>query len=110
VIQDLTVQRNLTITAAQAINASYIDLNEASTTYLNSIGATNAALYNRIVGDFTHLNIAGDILFGNMVSMLIGDAVKSVPGGSITPFTYPNATIAEAISSGTFVLPSAFVY
>jgi hypothetical protein len=85
----------------------YIDLNKASTNYLNCIGPANAALYNRILGDFTHLNIAGDILFGNMVSMLINDALGTK---GIGRYTYPNATIEKAIERGEFLLPSPFVY
>jgi hypothetical protein len=110
VIQDLAPQAALTIAAANAIGAAYIDLNKASTAYLNSIGNSNAQLFNRIPGDATHLNVAGDVLFGNMVSMLVGEAVTSLHGYSLTPYTHPNATIAAAIKSGTFLLPSPFEY
>jgi len=110
VIEDLAPQAALTIAAANAIGAAYIDLNKASVAYLNSIGKSNAQLYNRIPTDGTHLNVAGAILFGNMVSILMDEAVTSLHGYSLTPYTHPNATVAAAIKSGTFLLPSPFQY
>ena len=52
--------------------------------------------------------MAGDILFGNMVSALVVDAVESVHGYSLVEYTHPNETIEAAIKSGKFLLPSAF--
>ncbi|KAF4630277.1 hypothetical protein G7Y89_g7868 [Cudoniella acicularis] len=66
VIEDLAPQRAATIAVATSMNVSYIDLNEASTKYLDSIGSADAATYNRIPTDFTHLNPAGSVLFGAM--------------------------------------------
>jgi hypothetical protein len=74
---------------------------------LNSIGNASAQLFNRILGDATHLNVAGDILFGNMVSMLIDEALRT---DGIRSYTYPNETVAEAITNGKFLLPSPFEY
>ncbi|RAL58149.1 hypothetical protein DID88_002353 [Monilinia fructigena] len=106
--EDLAVQVNATIEVAKSIGAFYIDLNRASTDYLNDIGATNAATYNRIATDFTHLNAAGSVLFGNMVSGLIRNEVGTSSGIDIKTYTKQNATIAADIASGTYILPSGF--
>ncbi|CAD6442356.1 34a3d1d4-a424-4dc3-98f2-38355fdef018 [Sclerotinia trifoliorum] len=108
VAQDLAVQANATIAVAKSIGAFYIDLNRASTDYVNAIGATNAETYNLIPTDFTHMNEAASVLFGNMVSGLIGKSVGSAPGFDIKTYTTPNATIAKDIASGTYIFPSGF--
>lgn len=77
---------------------------------MNSIGDASAQLLNRIPGDATHLNVAGDILFGNMVSMLLDEAFSHLRKGGINSYTYPNETVAEAIGNGKFLLPSPFEY
>lgn len=85
------------------MGVAYIDLNRASTNYVNAIGATLAHTYNYAGTDKTHLNQYGIVLFGNMVSMLIDGAFKD--GGQ---WTVPNATIARDIKSGTYILPALF--
>ncbi|KAJ8065843.1 hypothetical protein OCU04_004947 [Sclerotinia nivalis] len=108
VAQDLAVQANATISVAQSIGAFYIDLNRASTDYINDIGATNAETYNLTPTDFTHMNPAASVVFGNMVSELIGKSVGSALGFDIKTYTTPNATIAKDIASGTYIFPSGF--
>jgi hypothetical protein len=83
---------------------TYIDLNEASTNYVNAIGAADAALYNRIPTDFTHLNGHGSLLFGTMVSHLMTTTTKY--GMEIAQYSFANKTIVAAIESGTFIYPS----
>lgn len=85
------------------MGVSYIDLNLASTNYVNAIGATLAHTYNYIGTDKTHLNHYGIVLFGNMVSMLIDDALKDG-----RQWMMPNATIARDIKNGTYILPTLF--
>lgn len=106
--EDLAVQANATIVAAKAVGALYIDLNRASTNYVNAIGATNAATYNLDADDFTHLNSAGSVVFGNMVSGLIDKAVGASQGLDIKKYTTPNATIASAIAAGKYIYPTGF--
>jgi hypothetical protein len=81
VVEDLADQRAATIAVAKSIGISYIDLNEASTKYLDAIGSANAATFNRIPTDFTHLNPAGSVVFGDMVSFLLTSTTKA---GSIS--------------------------
>ncbi|CZR65678.1 related to acetylesterase [Phialocephala subalpina] len=104
VIEDLSQQRSATIAVASSIKAAYIDLNEASIKYLDSIGATDAATYNRIPTDFTHLNPVGSVLFGDMVSWLITSTTKY--GEVVGEYTSPNRTVVEAIKTGTYIYPS----
>lgn len=90
-----------TIVAAKAIKASYIDLNKASVAYLEAIGLENATLYNLVEGDFTHLNAAGSVVFGNIVSGLLGKL-----GKEFRKYTVEDAKIAAAVRAGKFILPS----
>ncbi|QSZ36344.1 hypothetical protein DSL72_006220 [Monilinia vaccinii-corymbosi] len=106
--EDLGPQANATIEVAKSIGAFYIDLNRASTDYLNAIGAKNAATYNLAPKDFTHLNAAGSVLFGNMVGGLISTAVGSSLGFPMSNYISLNRTIAMDIGTGTYILPSGF--
>jgi hypothetical protein len=74
--------------------------------YLNQVGKANAMLYNLSPNDHTHLNRAGTLVFGNMVSGLIDAVVRSEHGYGVDGYTRPNDTIWDAIQSGTFILPS----
>ncbi|KAJ5375866.1 Esterase SGNH hydrolase-type subgroup [Penicillium concentricum] len=71
IVMDLADETMGTITAAYRSNATYIDLNQASTQYLNEIGPENASTYNLNPTDFNHLNVPGSILFGGIVAELI---------------------------------------
>jgi hypothetical protein len=99
--EDLAPQANATIAVAKSLHLPYIDLNLASTNYVNAIGATLSNAYNYAGTDHTHLNQYGILLFGNMVSMLLQKALKQGP-----EWTVPNATIASAIESGAYILPT----
>jgi len=104
VTEDLAPQRAATIAAANSIGADYIDLNEASTVYLDAIGAADAATYNRITGDFTHLNAVGSIVFGAMVSMLL--MTTTSVGAKLEPYLKPNQGVEHAIQHSVYIYPS----
>lgn len=107
-IQDLLPQRLAVLSVAASFpagSAFVIDLNFASETYLNRIGQNNAILYNLVPGDNTHLNVPGGLVFGNMVSGLVVQEVGNAHGYDISRYTYPDATIWEAIVKGEFIWP-----
>ena len=52
----------------------YIDLNRASTDYVQAIGQENAAKYDYVSGDATHLNPSGEVVFARMVIDLLKEA------------------------------------
>lgn len=98
--EDLAPQAEATRSVASSNGLDVIDLNKYSTDYMNAIGQANAALYNRVADDYTHLNAAGVLLFGNMVSWLIGNM-----DADFGAWLSPNATIVADIKAGTFILP-----
>ncbi|KXG49554.1 Esterase, SGNH hydrolase-type, subgroup [Penicillium griseofulvum] len=71
IVMSLANETMGTINAAHQSSATYIDLNQASTRYLNAIGPENAFTYNLNPADHTHLNVPGSILFGGIVAELI---------------------------------------
>ncbi|RAL14794.1 putative esterase [Aspergillus homomorphus CBS 101889] len=78
VVENLAAQRAATIAAARATGATFIDLNEASTRYLNSIGPADAWTYNLNPEDQTHLNAQGSVVFGGLVALLIEGALPEL--------------------------------
>ncbi|KAJ5758496.1 SGNH hydrolase [Penicillium odoratum] len=105
VIEDLATQRNITIAVAESIGVDYIDLNKASTQYLDAIGATDSATYNRVTTDYTHLNPTGSVLFGNMVSWLL--LTTTSRGANLQDYTIPSPQIVHAIKTGAYIYPTA---
>lgn len=105
VIEDLSVQRNITISVAESIGVDYIDLNEASTIYLNQIGQNLSATYNRVDTDYTHLNPSGSILFGDMVSWLL--LTTTSLSKDIRRYTVPSPSVVGAIENGIYIYPTA---
>lgn len=71
IVMSLANETISTIIAAHRSHAAYIDLNKASTQYLNAIGPENAFTYNLKPTDYTHLNLPGSTLFGGIVGELI---------------------------------------
>ncbi|KAJ5319744.1 hypothetical protein N7508_000027 [Penicillium antarcticum] len=71
IITSLANETAATISAAHHLDSKYIDLNQASIKYLNAIGPKNSYTYNLNAVDYTHLNVAGSIVFGGMVAELI---------------------------------------
>jgi hypothetical protein len=72
----------ITLSVAAATNTHKIDLLKESMRYLSAIGEANARAFDLNTGDSTHLNDAGSVVFGRMVSDLLiaemGTPVKCV--------------------------------
>lgn len=103
IILNLAPQVTATLSVASQTKSAYIDLNKASTKYLNEIRSTDAWLYNLNPTDQTHLNAAGSIVFGNMVEELIEG---SKVGGKVKEYLKVNQTIIRDIHKGVFILPN----
>lgn len=100
VIENLADVTKAAQDAAKSSGAKIIDLNAASTKYLNAIGPDNAATYNLNPTDFTHLNDEGSVVFGNLVAILIDEAVQEVK-----KYVKPVHEIATALESGAYYYP-----
>ncbi|KAF9701892.1 hypothetical protein EKO04_000698 [Ascochyta lentis] len=87
--------------AATKSQAAIIDLNAASTKYLNSIGSANAATYNLNPTDFTHMNAQGSVVFGNMVAVLIDAALPELKN-----YVVPVKEVADALAAGKYIFPA----
>ncbi|CAL3966998.1 unnamed protein product [Diplocarpon coronariae] len=101
---DLAAQVTATLQVARDIGSAYIDLNAASTKYLNAIGEQKARTYDLRNGDATHLNAQAGKVFGNMASQLIS---ASQVGNAVKAYLKQDQAIIDAIASGTYILPSA---
>jgi lysophospholipase L1-like esterase len=102
IIQDLANQTVATISAAENSGATWLNLNAASTDYLNRIGPTDAYTYNLISTDHTHLNSEGSIVFGNLVAdLILGDFVELGYQGYIQV----RATLTADFLSGKYFYP-----
>jgi lysophospholipase L1-like esterase len=99
---DLAAQVAATLAAAKTSGSAFIDLNRYSMTYLNAIGQTDALLYDLAESDATHINVAGDFVFGNMVGWLVQ---SSALGADVKQYISTNETIIAAIEAGTFIYP-----
>jgi lysophospholipase L1-like esterase len=90
VVENLSEQRTATIAAATGGGYSYIDLNMASTKYINEIGQSKAMQYNLADKDYTHLNTRGSVLFGRMVANLLVDKFPDLERSLHNALTSPN--------------------
>lgn len=108
VVESLADVAEATIAVAKENRFYLLDLNGASTRYVNSIGAVNAYSYNLNPTDYTHLNSAGSVLFGNMISLLMTKTKSEKHPYDLAKYTRPNATIARAIIAGKYVFPEGF--
>lgn len=88
--------------AAKRTGAKLLDLNAASTAYLNAIGAEKAATYNLQPDDFTHLNKEGSVVFGNLVAMLME---KEIP--ELKEYVVPIEKIEKALQNGEYIFPTS---
>ncbi|KAE8375700.1 SGNH hydrolase-type esterase domain-containing protein [Aspergillus bertholletiae] len=95
--QDLKDWRDATIAAAQAVGIKYLDLNLASTNYVNAIGEENAIKYNLASNDRTHLNTAGEIVFGRMTLDLLLEARKD-----LRQYFTSNKALSQKIARGEY--------
>lgn len=97
VIENLAEHSQLAKEAANATGTKYLDLNRASTNYINSIGSENADKYNWGPGDRTHLDSGGEKVFGRMVADLLIGAYPDVEG-----FINPDKAISDKIAAGEY--------
>lgn len=96
-VRDLKDWRNRTWNAAKTTGFKFIDLNTASTTYLDAIGPQNAARYNREADDITHLNAAGQAVFGRMTLDLLLEKRESLKS-----YFNSNKALSDKIKNGEF--------
>ncbi|PYH85858.1 SGNH hydrolase [Aspergillus uvarum CBS 121591] len=102
IVENLADQRAATIAAAQATGALWIDLNAASTRYLNAIGPADAWTYNLVADDQTHLNAQGSVVFGGLVAELIGGVVPDLKREG---FVVVERTLREDLDRGVYFWP-----
>ncbi|KAL3426825.1 gdsl-like lipase acylhydrolase [Phlyctema vagabunda] len=94
VIENLSNERNATLSVASTTNTRVIDLNRASTDYVNALG-NSSWVYNLSEKDYTHLNERGSVVFGRLVSDLLVEKYED-----IKEWTVPNKTLSTLIHSG----------
>lgn len=81
---------------AEANGLHWIDLNQASTKYVNAIGQGAADGYNLARGDRTHVNEWGGVVFARIVSdLLVGKYPEEFEG-----VTVKNETLSGLIAEG----------
>ncbi|KAF9887411.1 hypothetical protein FE257_010266 [Aspergillus nanangensis] len=97
VIQNLADWRAEAINSAKDVGIQYLDLNIASTDYVNAIGEENGHTYDLSDGDSTHLNAAGEVVFGRMVADLMLEARPDFEG-----YFTPNEALSEKIANGEY--------
>ncbi|WAO91726.1 SGNH-hydro domain-containing protein [Fusarium falciforme] len=97
VVENLADWRNKTIEAAKAVGVKWLDLNKASTDYVNTIGEDNAHYYNLNGSDRTHLNLAGEIVFGRMTLDLL---LKARP--DLRMYFESNVELSDKLANGEF--------
>ncbi|KAI3536950.1 oxidoreductase [Colletotrichum filicis] len=97
VVRDLAEWRGKTIAAAKASSVRWLDLNLASTDYVNAIGEENAQYYNLASTDRTHLGEAGEIVFGRMVVDLLLEKRSD-----LDVYFSADEEITDAIANGEF--------
>ncbi|WQF78781.1 Putative SGNH hydrolase-type esterase domain, SGNH hydrolase superfamily [Colletotrichum destructivum] len=97
VIQNLENERLRAIAAAEAVGATYLDLNTASTNYVNAIGNANGRKYDLSSGDATHLNPAGEVVFGRLVADLLLEKRED-----LAEFIKENKALSDKIKAGVF--------
>ncbi|KAK7708224.1 hypothetical protein SLS57_009121 [Botryosphaeria dothidea] len=98
--ENLAEQRSATLAVAADEKALAIDLNRASTDYLNAIGEEDAYKYNLNADDRTHLNDAGSVVFGNMVSWLLDESAE---GDALSQWTEANAAYVQDFKDGVYI-------
>jgi lysophospholipase L1-like esterase len=96
VVENLSNERAATIEVANANSLHWIDLNQASTKYVNAIGSAAADKYNLAAGDRTHVNQWGGVVFARLVSDLL---VAKYPG-EFQSVTVKNQTLSQLIAAG----------
>ncbi|KAK0658467.1 Rhamnogalacturonan acetylesterase RhgT [Lasiodiplodia hormozganensis] len=100
IVENLANEAAAALAVANEKGALSIDLNRASTDYLNAIGSANAWTYNLASNDRTHLNAAGEVVFGNMVAWLLGNSAE---GETLKQSTVAGEAYVEAFENGVFI-------
>jgi lysophospholipase L1-like esterase len=95
VVENLANERDATITVAESLGVRWIDLNRASTDYVNAIGPNASWAYNYLPDDRTHLNEWGSVVFGRLVSDLLVERYEDV-----AVWTRPNVTLSAKLREG----------
>jgi lysophospholipase L1-like esterase len=95
VVENLANERDATITVAESLGVRWIDLNRASTDYVNAIGPNASWAYNYLPDDRTHLNEWGSVVFGRLVSDLLVEKYEDV-----AVWTRPNVTLSAKLREG----------
>jgi lysophospholipase L1-like esterase len=103
IILSLANETAATIVGAQLSSTAYIDLNQASTDYLNAIGPENAYTYNLNSEDYTHLNVPGSIVFGGIVADLITQKFENL---SNLGYLRVDKKLKEHVDQGIYYWPS----
>jgi lysophospholipase L1-like esterase len=83
--------------AAESAEVKYLDLNMASTIYVDAIGTEDAQYYNLSEDDRTHLNVAGQTVFGRMTLDLLLEIRPDLAG-----YFASNEALSEKIANGEF--------
>jgi lysophospholipase L1-like esterase len=101
VIENLSNETATTLDVAQSNDLHVIDLNKASTAYVNAIGQKGADTYNwgengTTGTDRTHLNPWGEVVFARMVSDLLVAKYEDEFGA----YTVANETLSGLIRDG----------
>ncbi|KAL0264899.1 hypothetical protein SLS55_000853 [Diplodia seriata] len=100
IVENLANETAAALGVAAAKGALAIDLNRASTDYLNAIGSDDAWTYNLTPDDQTHLDAAGAAVFANMVAWLLD---TSDAGDVLAQSTVAGDDYVRAFESGTFI-------
>ena len=101
VIENLSNETAITLNVANSNDLLFIDLNKASTNYVNAIGQQGADTYNwgengTTGKDRTHLNPWGEVVFARMVS----DLLVSKYTEDFERVTKGNKTLSRLIKEG----------
>ncbi|KAL2107856.1 hypothetical protein VUR80DRAFT_4667 [Thermomyces stellatus] len=97
VIENLAEWAAATIDAAESTGVHYLDLNRASTDYINAIGEEDGAKYNLNGDDYTHLNPSGEKVFGRMTLDLLLEARED-----LAEYFEENEALSEKIANGEY--------
>ncbi|TDL27213.1 SGNH hydrolase [Rickenella mellea] len=84
------------ISVAESLGLTYLDLHQASLTYITKLGSTLSYEFNYQGTDHTHLDTMGQVYFGRMVADLL---IAKLP--MFKSFIVPNATMTKAEANGT---------
>ncbi|KZM22417.1 uncharacterized protein EKO05_0000092 [Ascochyta rabiei] len=97
VVENLVNETAAVIEVAEANSLHWINLNEASTKYVNAIGSAAADKYNLASGDRTHVNEWGGVVFARIMSdLLVGKYPEEFES-----VTKKNETLTALIAAGT---------